>query len=125
MSDLKLKQNGLRILDSRNGDLMIVDPGRNMSCMFTIEYINQAIEDDQKMARLGKKFIDFVKAHTAARWKSVYNEIALGLISAGDNMKEFDFFHKLQKIALAGGIDSLRKVEKDLYFRKQQNAKND
>lgn len=117
MTDLKLKQNGLRILDSRNGDLMIVNPALNISCLFTIEFINQAKEDPQKMSTLGKKFVEFVEAHTEARWRKVLTELS--------QITDNNFVSKMLPYVTLHTIDALRKIEKDIFFRKQKNAKND
>lgn len=130
MSDLKLRQNGLRILDSRNGDLMIVNPALNISCLFTFEFIDQAKEDPQKMATLGKKFVEFVEAHTEARWRKAKKEIFGVKVDANGfafllSDDDIAFGKKMQPYFDLHTIDALRKIEKDIFFRKQNHAKRD
>lgn len=116
MADLKFKQNGLRVLDSRSGDLMIVDPRLNMTCMFTAEFLKQAEEDPQKMAWLGKKFFDFLAKHTEARWRIVKSEL--------DTIADVKFKSRMMIHVQADTIEALRKIEKDIFFFKQKNAQN-
>lgn len=116
MADLKYQQNGLRILDSRGGDLMIVDPRLNATCVFTAEFLKQTEEDPQKMAWLGKKFFDFLKRHTALRWKEVKKQLT--------NIDDQKFITRMNSLVAAGSIDALRKIEKDIYFWKKNHERN-
>ncbi len=119
MSDLKFKQTGLRVLDSREGDLLIADPRLNLQLMLTSEFLAVANEDEQKLQWLGRKFLDFMAKHTEARWKMAIKEIRE--IEAED--PQF-VQHLLARVRSdKGTIEDLRKIEKDIFFWKIENGK--
>ena len=114
MANLKLMQNGLRFLDSRGGDFLIVDPRLEMQLLFTSEFLQQAEEDPQKMMMLGKKLFDFLAKHTEARWRRVESDL-IGLPQ--------EFVDKYLPRLKTRTIDDLRKCEKDLFFWHKDHAK--
>lgn len=108
MADLKFKQNGLRVLDSRAGDLLIADPRLDVQIMFTAEYLKLATEDPQKMAALGRRLVEFITRHTERRWKRVE-----------EDLKAAPTIRERNKMKLkTRTIDDLRKIEKEIYFYK-------
>lgn len=118
MADLKLKQNGLRFLDSRGGDILLADPRLEMQLLFTSEFLERAKEDPQKMMLLGKKLMEFLKRHTEARWKRIQEELQeIGKIDAM-------FADKYKGQYFKQNIDALRKCEKDIYFWHKDHAQN-
>lgn len=118
MADLKLKQNGLRFLDSRGGDVLLADPRLEMQLLLTSEFLERAKEDPQKMTLLGHKLLDFLERHTAARWERVEKEL--------EDIKRTDaeFVSKYVQKLEARTIDDLRKCEKDIYFWNKDHAQN-
>lgn len=116
MADLKLKQNGLRFLDSRSGDILIADARLEMNLLFTSEFLDKAEDDPQKMMILGKKLLDFLERHTEARWN--YVEKQLNDIKRTDP----DFVSKYLSKIQHRTIDNLRKCEKDIYFYQKDHA---
>lgn len=116
MADLKLKQNGLRFLDSRSGDILIADPRLEMNLLFTSEFLEKAEGDPQKMMIMGRKLLDFLSRHTEARWKFV--EKQLNELKRVDPEFVSKYLTKIQRRT----IDDLRKCEKDIYFYQKDHA---
>lgn len=116
MADLKLKQNGLRFLDSRSGDILLADSRLEMQLLLTSEFLTKAKEDPQKMTLLGHKLLDFLERHTIARWR--YVEKTLEEIKRSNE----DFVSKYVGQMERRTIDDLRKCEKDIYFYQKENA---
>ena len=111
--DLKFRKSGLRILDSRFGDLLLADSDLNVTCMFTSEFLKQAQNDTHKMAWLGKKLLIFLEKHTAARWRHVEKEL--------EKITDTKFTDRMRQFMKKKTIDSLRKIEKEIYFYKKHN----
>lgn len=110
--DLKFQKNGLRVLDSRGGDLLIADPKFNVQILFTAEFLKLAKSDPQKMAVLGKKLTDFIDRHTERRWKKVLEDLRrLSKIPENNS-----FVFRMMKFTKEENIDNLRKLEKEIFY---------
>lgn len=114
--DLKFKQNGLRILDSKEGDLLIADPRLDIQLMITSEFLEELKTDPQKICWLGRKFWDFLQKHTVARWAQAQKDLIE--IERADKA----FVSRLQWRLKNKTIDDLRKIEKDIFFWKKERG---
>ena len=114
MADLKFKQNGLRILDSRNGDLLISDPKLNVQILFTAEYLKLASEDPQKMSALGRRMVEFVAKHTERRWNII--EKKFKEIGMNPRIGNIEFIRKYEDKFKIKNMDNLRKLEKEIFY---------
>ncbi len=112
MPNLKFKNVNVRMLESKEGDLLLVDLKTGVDTMLAQEFMDMAKDDDQKALMLGKRFLDFVEKHREARWREVKKELeALRKINN-------DFVTKLTRAYCDGTISDLRNIERAIYFFK-------
>lgn len=107
MADWKLKNNGLKFLDSKEGDLWLVDSRLKMNLVFRKEFLEKAKKNPVDMAKLGVKFLNFLEAHEKARFEAAKKSV---------EELEDEKIKKLLRGKLEEGIVGVRRVEKSLYF---------
>lgn len=117
MANLKFKQTGIRILQSKDGDLLFADPRFKIDTMITSELLDRSKADEQKLLLFARQFINFLTKHDEARWNAVQSDLAE--ISGQD----VEFASRGEHFVTVGGLESLRKLEKDIYFWKVDNGK--
>lgn len=117
MANLKFKQTGIRILQSKDGDLLFADPRFKIDTMVTVELLDRTKDDEQKLLLVARQFINFLAKHDEARWNAVQKDLAE--ISGSD----VEFASRCEHFVMVGGLESLRKLEKDIYFWKVENGK--
>lgn len=116
--DLKFKQSNIKILESVQGDLMILDPRFGIEMMVTAELLDHAKTDDAKKLHFGRQFVNFLNKQIDARWQLVICDLAK--IYQHDEK----FFADCQPFVLKRNFRSLRKLEKDIFFWFTNNNQN-
>lgn len=117
MANLKFKQTGIRVLQSKDGDLLFADPRFKIDTMVTVELLDKIKDDEKKLLLFARQFVSFLGKHNEARWNAVQKDLAE--ISGTD----VEFASRCEHFVTIGGIESLRKLEKDIYFWKVENGK--
>ena len=106
--NLKFRKNGLRFLDSIDGDFLLTDPVLKMQILFTRQFLEKAQNDFSKRELLGRKLLDFLSAHELERWRIARRYVEQNDIDCESLFEEFK-------------IDNLRKIEKIINEHEQQN----
>lgn len=114
--DLRFKQTGIKILQSKFGDLLIVDPRFKTETMITKSLIDLTKEDDQKLLIFARQILNFLSKHDTARWEKV--EAKLFEIKKTDS----DFFKNAFRYVNVKTLENLHKLEKDIYFWEQNQT---
>ena len=114
---MKFKKCGILLLESINGDVLLAAPDLKIDTMVTSELLDRAEVDDKKAIILARQFLNFIRKQRSDRWIQAKKDlIEIAEVDTG-------FVKRLKAHIEAETIEALRKIEKDIFFWKQENGK--